>query len=428
MQIHTNEGNLKMRKKLIVIGSIILAIVLLCTFIGPYIILALDKQEEVAAEYNYSEVFFDEYDDVRAHLFDTVDELKQDGHNVQLSSYAIDEKDGLYIDSLYIPATEKQTNLIVITTGVHGIEGYIGSVMLDVFWEEIYASEINQANTGVLVVANVNPYGMKYHRRYNENNVDLNRNFILDWNTFDMTVNKDYPKVNTFLGPKESMGNIVGHELSFYGSLAKEVIEDGADVISNALLGGQYEAPEGVYYGGNGDEASTKYLKDVFQQTLESEYENVVHIDVHSGYGPRYNMVIFNSVFETMNEAESVALFGYDNIIAHDSEAFYPTTGDTTDFYYRLHEKMGSDTTLFSTCFEFGTIGDSFLDSIISMKYTIEENQNHWNPSNNATTNEIIKERYQELFYPTEKEWREKTIEDFTTACKGVLKAKLIAD
>ena len=428
MQIHTNEGNLKMRKKLIVIGSVILAIVLLCTFIGPYIILALDKQEEVAAEYNYSEVFFDEYDDVRAHLFDTVDELKQDGHNVQLSSYAIDEKDGLYIDSLYIPATEKQTNLIVITTGVHGIEGYIGSVMLDVFWEEIYASEINQANTGVLVVANVNPYGMKYHRRYNENNVDLNRNFILDWNTFDMTVNKDYPKVNTFLGPKESMGNIVGHELSFYGSLVKEVIEDGADVISNALLGGQYEAPEGVYYGGNGDEASTKYLKDVFQQTLESEYENVVHIDVHSGYGPRYNMVIFNSVFETMNEAESVALFGYDNIIAHDSEAFYPTTGDTTDFYYRLHEKMGSDTTLFSTCFEFGTIGDSFLDSIISMKYTIEENQNHWNPSNNATTNEIIKERYQELFYPTEKKWREKTIEDFTTACKGVLKAKLIAD
>lgn len=417
-----------MRKKLIVIGSVILVIVLLCTFIGPYIILALDKQEKVAAEYNYSEVFFDEYDDVRAHLFDTVDELKQDGHNVQLSSYAIDVKDGLYIDSLYIPATEKQTNLIVITTGVHGIEGYIGSVMLDVFWEEIYASEINQANTGVLVVANVNPYGMKYHRRYNENNVDLNRNFILDWNTFDMTVNKDYPKVNSFLGPKKTMGNIIGHELNFYGSLIVELVQDGADTISNALLGGQYEYAEGVYYGGNGDEASTAYLKDVFKQTLESHYENIVHIDVHSGYGPRYNMVIFNSVFETMNEAESVALFGYDNVIAHDSEAFYPTTGDTTDFYYRLKEQLGTDNTLFSTCFEFGTIGDSFLDSIISMKYTIEENQNHWNPSNNSITNEIIKERYQELFYPTEKDWREKTVEDFAKACKGVLKAKLIAE
>ena len=417
-----------MKKKLIVIGGIVLATALLVTMFGPHIVLMLDKQEEVAAEYAYSDVFYDEYDDVRAHLMQTVNELKGEGYDVQLSSHAIDENDGLYIDSIYIPATEKQTNLVVITTGVHGIEGYIGSVMLDVFWSEIYSSEINKANTGVLVVANVNPYGMKYHRRYNENNVDLNRNFILDWSTFDTTVNKDYPKVDTFLGPKSTMGNIIGHELSFYGSMLGELIQDGADTISNALLGGQYEYAEGVYYGGNGDEASTTYLKDVFKQTLESEYENIVHIDVHSGYGPRYNMVIFNSVFETMTEAESVALFGYDYVIANDSEDFYATTGDTTDFYYRLKEQLGTENSLFSTCFEFGTIGDSFLDSIISMKYTIEENQNHWSPSNNAITNEIIKERYQELFYPTEKEWREKTVEDFATACKGVLKAKLIAE
>lgn len=418
-----------MKKNLLFkIGGIILVLVLLITMFGPHIVLMLDKQEKVAKEYKYSEVFFDEYDDVRAHLIDTVDVLKEEGNDVQLISHAIDENDGLYIDSIYIPATEKQTNLIVITTGVHGIEGYIGSVMLDVFWNEIYSTEINKANTGVLVVANVNPYGMKYHRRYNENNVDLNRNFILDWESFDKSVNKDYPKVNTFLGPQNAMGNIMGHEVGFYGSLVKEVIEDGADVISNALLGGQYEYAEGVYYGGNGDEASTTYLKDVFKQTLEGDYENVVHIDVHSGYGPRYNMVIFNSVFETINEKESQEMFGYNNIIAYDSEAFYPTTGDTTDFYYRLNEQLGNKKSLFSTCFEFGTIGDSFLDSIISMKYTIEENQNHWYPSNNATTNEIIKERYQELFYPTEKEWREKTVEDFATACKGVLKAKLIAE
>lgn len=417
-----------MKKKLIVIGSIVLVFFLLCTIVGPHLILMLDKQEAVAENYSYSEVFYDKYEDVRKHLLEVVDGLKADGYDVQLSSHAIDEKDGLYIDSIYLPATEKQTNLVVITTGVHGIEGYIGSVMLDVFWNQIYEEEINPGNTGILIVANVNPYGMKYHRRYNENNVDLNRNFILDWDSFDKTVNKDYPRVDTFLGPKSELGNAFWHEVGFYGSLVKEVVVNGADVISNALLGGQYEYPEGVYYGGNGDEASTIYLKDVFKQTLESEYENIVHIDVHSGYGPRYNMVIFNSVFETMNEAESVELFGYDYIIANDSEDFYATTGDTTDYYYRLHQKLGVDTKLFSTCFEFGTIGDSFLDSIISMKYTIEENQNHWYSSDNATTNEIVKERYQELFYPTEKKWREKTVEDFTQACKGVLKAKLIAE
>ncbi|MBQ6845168.1 MAG: DUF2817 domain-containing protein [Agathobacter sp.] len=415
-----------MKKILLKIGEVILVILLLFTLLAPRLILMLDRQEDVAESYAYSDVFYDEYEDVRTHLLDTVDVLKEKGNEVQLSSYAVDEAEGLYIDSIYIPATKKQTNLIVLTTGVHGIEGYIGSVMLDVFWQEIYTTEIDKTNTGVLVVANVNPYGMKYHRRYNENNVDLNRNFILDWESFDMTVNKDYPKVDNFLGPQKELGNAFWHEAGFYSSLLIEVVEDGADVISNALLGGQYEYPEGVYYGGSGDEVSTTYLKDVFKKTLESTYKNIIHIDVHSGYGPRYNMVIFNSVFETMSEAESVDLFGYDNIIAYDSESFYPTTGDTTDFYYRLHEQMGVDTSLFSTCFEFGTIGDSFLDSIISMKYTIEENQNHWYPTNNVTTNAIVRERYQELFYPTEKKWREKTVEDFTNACKGVLKAKLI--
>ena len=59
------------------------------------------------------------------------------------------------------------------------------------------------------------------------------------------------------------------------------------------------------------------------------------------------------------------------------------------------------------------TFEQKFIDSIISMKYTVEENQNHWYPTNNKTTDEIVKERYQELYYPTEKEWREKTVEDF---------------
>ena len=304
------------------------------------------------------------------------------------------------------------------------MEGYIGSVMLDVFFEEVYPT-LDTADTGILVVANVNPYGMKNYRRYNENNVDLNRNFILDWDSFDRSSNQDYPKVDTFLGPTGKIGNGFWHEVGFYLSLGKTAITDGAGTISDALLTGQYEYPQGVYYGGDGDEASTVYLKDVFSRCLDSEYENVVHIDIHSGYGPRYNMVIFNSVFETMTEAQSQEAFGYDYVIAHDSEAFYATTGDTTDFFYRLAQQKGTDTELFSTCFEFGTIGDAFFDTILSLKYTVDENRNHWYPTGNKTTAKIIHENYMELFYPTETAWREKTVQDFKTAALGVLNAKL---
>ena len=408
-----------MKKKLTIVACVVLALVLLATLIGPGIILNAVRQPESAPSYAYSESFYESYEQIRAHLQDLTKEL-----GVEISSYAVNEADGLYIDSFYLPSQGEKKNLIVLTTGVHGMEGYIGSVMLDVFFEEVYPT-LDTEDTGVLVVANVNPYGMKYYRRYNENNVDLNRNFILDWGNFDLASNQEYPKVESFLGPKGKIGNALWHEVGFYGSLAKTAITDGADTVSDALLTGQYEYPQGVYYGGNGDEASTVYLKDVFTQCLDSDYENIVHIDIHSGYGPRYNMVIFNSVFETMTEAESQAAFGYDYVIAHDSESFYATTGDTTDFFYRLAQQKQSEAELFSTCFEFGTIGDAFFETILSLKYTVDENRNHWYPTDNETSAQILHETYMELYYPTETAWREKTVEDFKTAAFGILDAKL---
>ena len=414
----------KKSKRIISILSAIVAVIVLLSIAGPYIVLNSARQPEVADEYSYSEYFYNSYDEIRSHLKERVEKLRADGVTVEVSEYAVDESDNLYIDNIYLPSANEKKNLIVLTTGVHGMEGYIGSVMLDVFFEEIYPT-VDTENTGILVVANVNPYGMKYMRRYNENNVDLNRNFILDWNDFDMSSNKDYPEVKEFLQPEGKIGNAFWHEAEFYLNLAKEALTKGADKVSDALLTGQYEYPQGVYYGGNGDEISTAYLKGVFNDCLDGEYENIVHIDIHSGYGPRYNMVIFNSVYETMTEAETKEAFGYDYVISHDSESFYATTGDTTDYFYRLAESKKSEKELFSTCFEFGTIGDSFMDSILSLKYTVDENRQHWYPTENKVASEIVSENYAELFYPTETEWREKTVADFKVATEGVLDAKL---
>ena len=415
---------MKRMKGLLITLSVILVVAIVLTLVGPQLVLMGARQPQVAENYSYSEYFYTTYDDIRAHLYDRVDEMREDSIEVEVSEYAVDESDGLYIDNIYLPASKEKENLIVLTTGVHGMEGYIGSVMLDVFFEEIYP-ELDKDTTGVQIIANVNPYGMKYMRRYNENNVDLNRNFILEWDGFDYSSNKDYPEVKDFLQPEGKIGNAFWHEVGFYLSLGKEAITKGADKVSDALLTGQYEYPQGVYYGGTKDEKSTAYLKTVFNDCLDGEYKNIVHIDIHSGYGPRYNMVIFNSVFDTMTEAQTQEAFGYDYVIAHDSESFYATTGDTTDYFYRLAESENSDKELFSTCFEFGTIGDSFFDTILSLKYTVDENRQHFYPTDNAVTSEVVFENYKELYYPTEEEWREKTVQDFKEATQGVLSVKL---
>ena len=408
---------------LIRLGISMVALVLVLTILGPMVILSIVKQPTPEV-HEYSDSFYTTYEDVRANLDRRVNSLRNKGIEVIKSEYAVNEAEELYIDNILIPAKGEHTNLIVLTTGVHGVEGYIGSVMLDVFFDEIYPT-INTENTGVLVIANINPYGMKNYRRYNENNVDLNRNFIEDWDSFDRASNTEYPKVVNFLQPEGEMGNAFWHEVGFYLSLAKEAVFNGADTISDALLTGQYEYAKGVYYGGDGDEISTTYLKGEFAKCLSGDYENIIHIDIHSGYGPRYNMVIFNSVQDTTTEAEATEMFGYDYIIAQDSEEFYVTFGDTTDYFYRLARSMESDKELYSTCFEFGTIGDGFFDSILSLKYTVDENRQHWYPTTNTYTKEIVRNNYMELFYPTETAWRLKAISDFKAAANGVLANKL---
>ena len=54
-----------------------------------------------------------------------------------------------------------------------------------------------------MIIAHVvNPYGMSWRRRWNENNVDLNRNFLLDNSHCDASHrNAAYPQFKDFIYP-----------------------------------------------------------------------------------------------------------------------------------------------------------------------------------------------------------------------------------
>lgn len=394
----------------VLIGVIILRI------ITPTLILNnIDKYNENDI-YNYYEYFITDYIEIRNNIQNNLNQLLERGYDSELYSYAIDEDDDLFIDTLYIKPTQEQENLICISTGVHGIEAYIGAVMVEVFIAEILDS-IDTTNTGVVIVSNVNPYGVKYARRFNENNIDLNRNFIIDWNTFDISINKDYPLVVDFLEPTKPIKNYFDNEIYFYSKLANQAITNGVATVTNALVGGQYEYPEGVYYGGTEDSASTVYLKRIFNEIVNSNYDTILYFDIHSGYGSRYDMTIFNSSLDPLTEKEAIEAYGYNNIIAHDSEDFYQTTGDTTEYFYSI----ANNKNLYATCFEFGTLGNDLLSNIASLKYTVEENQNNKYPTTNETSQKIIDAQYMEMFFPSETKWRETAISSFKDAMNGVL-------
>ena len=125
-----------MKKKLLCIAGILAVLAVIATLVGPGVILSAVRQPEPEDGFAYAESFRTDYEDIRLHL----QELS-DGLGAEFASHPIDESDGLYIDTVYLPSNGEYTNLVVLTTGVHGMEGYIGSVMLDVFFEERVLSD-----------------------------------------------------------------------------------------------------------------------------------------------------------------------------------------------------------------------------------------------------------------------------------------------
>ncbi len=75
--------------------------------------------------------------------------------------------------SLFGAATPQR--ILIHSSGLHGIEGFAGSaIQLRCLEDRL---PVLRSDSTIVMVHILNPYGMAWFRRVNENNVDLNRNF-----------------------------------------------------------------------------------------------------------------------------------------------------------------------------------------------------------------------------------------------------------
>jgi hypothetical protein len=84
-----------------------------------------------------------------------------------------------------------------------------------------------------------------------------------------------------------------------------------------------------------------------------------MHLDVHSGYGPRDQMSVVNSPLEPRSSEELVRAFDYPLIVKALPGEFYIMRGDMIDFVYRLQQAEFPALKLYATTLEFGTFGTS---------------------------------------------------------------------
>lgn len=356
------------------------------------------------------------YEESRARFIRDFELLRPQWADSRLESYPLKTDPTLSIDYAWAEPRKKK-NLVIISTGLHGIEGYVGSAMLKIFMDE-FAPRLNPENTGLLLVHAINPWGMKNRRRYNENNADLNRNFIWDEN-FESKTNLDYEPLRAMLNPAHPIASLFGSDVAFISRLVANIARLGILRIRQGMLSGQYRHPRGVQFGGQATQESTQLMRGLFQYAFD-EYEQIIHIDLHTGYGPRYQMSIVNSTREPVSGAELTRRFKYPLIVAATPSDFYTVTGDITEYFYQLRDEKYPLKKIFAACFEFGTFGDSLPSQIRSMRATILENRLHQHGAKSETLRSAVRKEYEELFFPVETKWREKAMSDCRQAFKGI--------
>ena len=165
---------------------------------------------------------------------------------------------------------------LLVLSGVHGVEGFIGSALQRDLIERAAPPVDGDA---ILLVHAVNPWGMAWLRRQNEHNVDLNRNWARD--TTPPMPNGPYDELHDLLCPRSL---VMGEHDEFLSRIGGYVGRHGIEWVSDAISAGQYTHDDGMHFGGARTEQSTEVLSRVIADELAGA-ESVLVVDLHTGHG-----------------------------------------------------------------------------------------------------------------------------------------------
>lgn len=287
---------------------------------------------------------------------------------------------------------------VLISSGLHGVEGFLGSaVQLEVLHgrQEI---EGLTARTALVLTHALNPFGFAWLRRTNEENVDLNRNFLSGEAAYQGCT-EAYARLQGLLNPPRPPSRLEPFKLKMLGA----GLRYGVRTLKQALAAGQYEFPSGIFYGGGGPSQTVQIVRDNLLQWT-GDASRVLHLDIHTGLGrwATYKLLLDYAPSESQRAWLGECL-GERAVEANDPRGIA----------YRMRGSIGHwcqqafpDHQHTYVCAEFGTY---CMLSVLTALRT--ENQAHLygNPEDPAT--EAAKRRLLEAFCPASPRWRKAALE-----------------
>lgn len=205
-------------------------------------------------------------------------------------------------------------DMLILTSATHGVEGFCGSgcqiALLD---DASLVKRLRDGKVSVLMIHAINPFGFSWIRRTNEDNVDLNRNFL---DHAYATENTAYAEIHHLLLPEtwppspENQGKI-DHYIETHGHNAFQL----------AVSGGQYQFPDGMFYGGTKPTWSNRTLRRILREHGAGK-KRIGWIDFHTGLGP---CGFGEKIYAGLNTADDIARartwWGNDVVSTHDGSS-----------------------------------------------------------------------------------------------------------
>lgn len=137
----------------------------------------------------------------------------------------------------------------------------------------------------------VNPYGMAEWRRFNENNVDLNRNlFVSQEEMEEKVLGRDiniagYTDFDHLFNPAKPPSYF--QDLLFYPKITLTGMRHGLKTFKRALVTAQYKRQTGIFFGGRKLQKSWENIIGLLESQGYLKAKKLFLWDIHTGLGPK---------------------------------------------------------------------------------------------------------------------------------------------
>lgn len=333
-------------------------------------------------------VFPDSYATGRQHWLAQLDKLSGP---TQYLLYSCDgsgpEGETLATDTVWIGPADA-SKVLVLLGGTHGVEGFAGSaVQIDQLALLAEGLAIIPADTAVLMVHALTPWGYAWQRRCDADGVDLNRNSV-DFSG-PLPENQDYDLLKDAFYLENALQRKV--------ALAEFERQHGRVALEKAVSAGQYSDPSGPFYGGKAPAHGRTVCEGLMHRYALQERDLAV-IDLHTGLGSYgYGEIICDH--QPDSEGTHVAHRWYGDSVALPFLGTSSSVPKTGLLDYAWHAIM-NDRSCYITL-EFGTFSTDQLFEVL-----LRDHQLWAQPDNQQACLEHSK-IMRHHFYPDDQAWRE---------------------